>query len=81
MYLQTGGANIPALNDLLLSWGMEFGDRVFEGEYTIGDHNMYYASGTSISKFPDDGILISKKLNDQGANVSFITYTNIFYKL
>lgn len=49
---------------------MEFGDRVFEGEFTIGDHKMYYASGTSIAKFPDDGILISRKLQDQGANVS-----------
>lgn len=66
----TGGANIPALNDLLASWGIEFGDRVFEGEFKFGDHEMYYASGTSIAKFPNNGILVSRKLRDQGLSVS-----------
>lgn len=66
----TGGANIPALNDLLVSWGIEFGDRVFEGEFKLGSHDMYYASGSSIAKFPSDGIVISRELKDQGVSVS-----------
>ena len=37
----TGGANIPALNDMLSPWGIAFGDRVLEGEYSLGGHNMY----------------------------------------
>lgn len=68
----TGGANVPALNDLLASWGIEFGDRVFEGEFKLGDHEMYYASGTNIAKFPDDGLLIAKYLKDQAIPVRTI---------
>lgn len=65
----TGGSNVPALNDLLASWGVQLGDRVFEGHFKLNDHDMYYASGTSIKKFPDDGILLSASLLDQGAQV------------
>lgn len=65
----TGGSNVPALNDLLTPWGIALGDRVWEGEFTIGDHSMYYASGTSIIRFPSKGVLVSKSLNDQGADV------------
>ena len=66
----TGGANIPALNDLLTSWGIEFGNRVFDGEFKLGDHEMYYASGTSIAKFPQNGLIITTKLRDQGEQVT-----------
>ena len=31
----TGGANIPALNDLMKSWGVQFSNRIFEGKFTI----------------------------------------------
>jgi len=65
----TGGANIPALNDLLSSWGIALGDHVYEGEFKIGDHDMYYASGTSIVQFPESGILIKRELKDQGKEV------------
>ncbi len=34
----TGGANIPALNDLLEPWNMAFSDDVYEGDFAIGDH-------------------------------------------
>uniref|UniRef100_A0A0L8HIR4 Uncharacterized protein n=1 Tax=Octopus bimaculoides TaxID=37653 RepID=A0A0L8HIR4_OCTBM len=63
------GANIPAINDLLASLGMMFSDQVFEGELFLGGHELYYASGTSITKFPPDGIVISHKLKDQGYEV------------
>lgn len=65
----TGGANVPALNDLLSSWGIALGDRVYEGEFKIGEHDMYYASGTSIVHFPESGVLIKKELKDQGREV------------
>ena len=35
----TGGANIPALNDLLAPLGMAFSDTVYEGNFKIGDHD------------------------------------------
>ena len=34
----TGGANIPALNDLLAPWSIAFSDDVYEGDFTMGDH-------------------------------------------
>uniref|UniRef100_A0A665UQG2 Membrane-bound transcription factor site-1 protease n=1 Tax=Echeneis naucrates TaxID=173247 RepID=A0A665UQG2_ECHNA len=65
----TGGANIPALNDLISVWGMAFSDGLYEGEFTLADHDMYYASGCSIARFPEDGIVIAKNLKDQGLEV------------
>ncbi len=38
----TGGSNIPALNELLAPWGMAFGDNVFEGEFKLLDHKCKY---------------------------------------
>lgn len=31
-------------------------------------HSVYYASGCSIARFPEDGIVIAKNLKDQGAS-------------
>ncbi|GAB6026455.1 Membrane-bound transcription factor site-1 protease, variant 3 [Chamberlinius hualienensis] len=65
----TGGANIPALNDMLSSWDMAFGDDIYDGDFIFGDHEMYYASGSTIIKFPKDGLLISRTLKDQGEEI------------
>uniref|UniRef100_A0A673JF34 Membrane-bound transcription factor site-1 protease-like n=1 Tax=Sinocyclocheilus rhinocerous TaxID=307959 RepID=A0A673JF34_9TELE len=62
----TGGANVPALNDLISVWGMAFSDGLYEGDFTMADHDMYYASGCSIARFPEDGIVIAQTLKDQG---------------
>ncbi|XP_044734219.1 membrane-bound transcription factor site-1 protease isoform X2 [Chrysoperla carnea] len=65
----TGGANIPAINDLLSTWGISLGDQVYEGSFKLGDHEMYYASGSHIIQFPTNGILITQTLNDQGLQI------------
>ncbi|KAH8370368.1 hypothetical protein KR093_003164, partial [Drosophila rubida] len=67
----TGGANVPALNDLLGQFGISFGDFVGEGYFKLGDHAMYYASGTTLLSFPNnpDDVVIGTNLNDQGASV------------
>ncbi|KAL1517236.1 hypothetical protein ABEB36_001026 [Hypothenemus hampei] len=65
----TGGANLPALNELMSSWGIQFGDRTFSGHFKWNDHDMFFASGTGIQKFPDEGIVLSAYLNDQGAEI------------
>ena len=65
----TGGANVPALNELLSAWGIAFGDRVLEGSFTLGSHPMYYASGTTLIRFPSrrpGAIVLGAKLSDQG---------------
>lgn len=67
----TGGANVPALNELLGQFGIAFGDFVAEGYFSMGDHGMYYASGTSLIRFPqtNQSILIERELNNQGAEL------------
>jgi len=49
---ETGGCNTPALNSLLQPFGVALSDRVFEGEFTLTNHEMHYASGTSIALLP-----------------------------
>ena len=44
----TGGANIPALNDLLAGWGIALGDTVLEGEIQLGGHEAQFSSGSNI---------------------------------
>ena len=34
---ETGGANVPALNELLAAWGISFGDTVLEGDFSVSD--------------------------------------------
>ncbi|CAG9558251.1 unnamed protein product [Danaus chrysippus] len=66
---ETGGTNVPALNDLLSMFQVAFGDRVFEGSFKLAGHPMYYASGTHIHSFPEHGVLVSAKLSDQGQQI------------
>jgi len=65
----TGGANIPALNELLGGWGIAFGDTVLEGDIQLGSHEAQFSSGAPIIRFPPDGVLISPPLRDQGREV------------
>lgn len=63
----TGGANVPALNSLLRSWGMALSSEVLEGDFSLADHAVTYASGSSIAQWPEEGHLVTRDLNDQGA--------------
>ncbi|XP_014249873.1 membrane-bound transcription factor site-1 protease [Cimex lectularius] len=65
----TGGANVPALNDLLSSWGIVLGDIVYDGDYTIGKQTVSYSSGSHIARFPSKGTVLSAKLTDQGNEI------------
>ena len=66
---------MPALNDLLSSWGIAFSSEVLEGETTVSDHKIHYASGTAIAQFPLDGSLLARDLNDQGTYIYIYIYT------
>ncbi|XP_011504283.1 PREDICTED: membrane-bound transcription factor site-1 protease [Ceratosolen solmsi marchali] len=65
---ETGGANVPALNDLLYkNWGIAFGDSVRDGQFILGQHSpVTFASGTVITRFPSEGFLMHAELRDQG---------------
>nr|XP_043625245.1 subtilisin-like protease SBT6.1 isoform X2 [Erigeron canadensis] len=71
----TGGANIPALNDLLAPFGIAFGDRILNGDFNLNDELIRYASGTNIAKFPGGGYVHSFPFYDSsesGATHSFL---------
>lgn len=53
----TGGANVPALNDLLSPFGIAFGDKILNGDFVINGEQSRYASGTDVVKFPEGGHL------------------------
>ena len=65
----TGGSNLPALNALLDPYNIVFGTRVYDGEIVIGKEKAIFASGTSIIKFPEEGMLASFYLKDQGMEI------------
>ncbi|XP_061401964.1 membrane-bound transcription factor site-1 protease [Musca vetustissima] len=67
----TGGANVPALNELLEGFGISLSDTIAEGYYELGEHQVYYASGTTLNTFPQnpDNIIITARLTDQGTEV------------
>ncbi|KAI3771489.1 hypothetical protein L6452_02654 [Arctium lappa] len=64
----TGGANIPALNDLLAPFGIAFGDRILNGDFKVNYDRSRYASGTNIMKFPRGGYVHSFPLFDRAGN-------------
>jgi len=53
----TGGANIPALNDLLAPFGIAFGDTILNGAFSLGGERAHYASGTDLLRFPIGGFV------------------------
>lgn len=63
---ETGGANIPALNELLKPFNISFSDKVYEGGFKLSEHSTIYLSGSSILRFPSTGRVIYKDLKDLG---------------
>ncbi|KAL0019909.1 hypothetical protein WJX77_006101 [Trebouxia sp. C0004] len=61
----TGGANVPALNDLLSPFGIAFGDAILEGQVPLEPDKPYYASGANIVRFPAGGHLHGWQLADK----------------
>ena len=62
-----GGSNIPAVNDLLNVFDIAFGDALLEGQLTIADEKIYYASGVNIVRFPAHGYLHHYQMSDKSA--------------
>ncbi len=53
--------------------------QVLEGEFSLADHIVNYASGTSIAHWPEGGGgLVARDLNDQGECVLYITQHPLF---
>ncbi|XP_031484955.1 subtilisin-like protease SBT6.1 [Nymphaea colorata] len=60
----TGGANVPALNELLKPFGIAFGDKILNGDFSINGEQSHYASGADIVQFPRGGYLHKFRLHD-----------------
>lgn len=60
----TGGANNPALNDLLAPFGIAFGDKILSGDFSLFGEENRYASGTDIVRFPRGGYVHSFPFSD-----------------
>eukprot|EP00898_Chlorokybus_atmophyticus_P007485 jgi/Chlat1/7738/Chrsp66S07212 len=68
----TGGANIPAINDLLAGFGIAFGDNILNGQINMGRGRATYAAGVPIIRFPAGGMLHSFALSERDASVSHV---------
>ena len=53
------------MNDLLGVFDISFGDALLEGQMTIADEKIYYASGVNIVRFPVGGTLLAYQLADK----------------
>ncbi|KAI8470645.1 MAG: hypothetical protein J3K34DRAFT_509177 [Monoraphidium minutum] len=60
----TGGANVPALNELLAPHGVALGDAIVQGAATIAGLSATVSYGTSIARFPAGGALHTASLTD-----------------
>eukprot|EP00039_Didymoeca_costata_P005004 m.77620 g.77620 ORF g.77620 m.77620 type:complete len:960 (+) comp12634_c0_seq5:144-3023(+) len=71
-YPETGGANIPALNDLLRPLGIELASGVYDGLFSFMGESIRFASGTGLIQFPGNSTLFAAPLDDldrkQGSN-------------
>lgn len=61
---ETGGANVPALNNLLAPHGIEIAGGAFEGSIRHEGNRAKFASGSSIRRFPADGFVMSARLRN-----------------
>eukprot|EP00850_Spirogloea_muscicola_P015909 SM000126S26285 [mRNA] locus=s126:92:3575:+ [translate_table: standard] len=66
----TGGANVPALNELLSPFGVAFGASVLSGPIQIGEQRAHFASGTGLIRFPAGGYVHHFSLQDTTAGAT-----------
>jgi membrane-bound transcription factor site-1 protease len=66
---ETGGANVPALNELLTPWGISFASSVLDGSFRFQGETVPFASGVALETFPATGTVFSAALDDLVAKV------------
>ena len=58
----TGGSNIPAINDLLYSFKIQFNNYAGSTTFNYKNDQIKFQSGNSIGKFPKNGYLLFNDL-------------------
>lgn len=66
---ETGGSNVPALNQLLAKWDIALSGTVLEGKFQLGDKQMYYASGANVLANNADLLSLRQDMFNQGEDV------------
>lgn len=61
----TGGANIPALNDLFNEFGVQFGGDLTEGSVNVDGEKVLVSSGTCVSRAPAGAYVHRARLKDK----------------
>ncbi|KAI6229696.1 Peptidase-S8 domain-containing protein [Aphelenchoides fujianensis] len=61
---ETGGSNVPALNDLLAMFGFAFGDQVLEGETEVLGRRVKISSGVGLAAASADSWIAEVRLGD-----------------
>ena len=64
---ETGGSNVPALNELMAPFGIALSHHVVKGRVNVTNQHIPFNSGTTIARFPADGRLLFASLNDAGS--------------
>ena len=61
----TGGANVPALNDLLAPFGFALGDRILQGNANVAGQVLSVNSGANIARAPPNTYLHRANIGDR----------------
>ena len=64
---ETGGSNVPALNELMAPFGIALSHHVVKGRVNVTGQFIPFNSGTTIARFPASGRLLFASLNDAGS--------------
>ena len=64
---ETGGSNVPAINELMAPFGIAFSHHVVKGRVNVTNQLIPFNSGTTIARFPASGRLLFSPLNDAGS--------------
>ena len=64
---ETGGSNVPALNELMAPFGIAFSHHVVKGRVNVTNQLIAFNSGTTIARFPAAGRLLFSPLADAGS--------------
>ncbi|VDM08183.1 unnamed protein product [Wuchereria bancrofti] len=77
---ETGGTNLPALNDLLKEWNISLSAHVLDGIAIIGQTPVKYLSGTSVSNAPPHALIALSDLTDLGEEMIAERKTDQLYE-
>jgi len=62
LHCGVGGANVPAINQLLRPFGVAFSSSVYSGSYNAAGRSIAHSSGSAIMKFPAGGQVLTVPL-------------------